>query len=118
VHVTCSNRPCRHTTRPPKIDGRQRVTHLARGITAWGSVTEAELSITVVSPTLHTRVVEHGAGVCATGRQRHRRATHTKVDWQQCIAHRCARATEIGFCTASQSTAAALAKTLHRCIIE
>jgi hypothetical protein len=83
VHVTCSNRTCRHTARPPKVNGRQCVAHFARGITAWGGITEAELAITVVSPTLDTRVVEHGAGVCATRRQRHRRATHTKVDWQQ-----------------------------------
>jgi hypothetical protein len=118
VHVTRGNRSCGDSTRPPKVNGRQCVTHLAGGITAWGGVTEAELAITVVSPTLDTRVVEHDTCVCATRRQRHCRATRTKIDWQQCIAHRGTRATEVVFCAASQSTFAALAKTLHRCIIE
>jgi hypothetical protein len=118
VHVTRGKRSCGDSTRPPKIDGHQSVTHLARGVTACSGVTEPELAVTVVSPTLDTRVVEHGTCVCTTRRQRHCRATRTKIDWQKCITHRCARATEIGFCTASQSTAAALAKTLHRCIIE
>ena len=56
----------------PEIHGREAVAHLSRIVTAVRDIAQAQLTRTVVAPTLQGRVVEQGAGVVTAAHDRDR----------------------------------------------